>query len=292
MTIRKQPNGKWLCECYPNGRDGKRVRKQFATKGEAVAFENFTMDEVNKKPWLGEKEDRRRLSELIEQWHSLYGQTLADPKRLMAKLNIICHGLGDPVASELTAGDFTRYREARLKGELRNEDGGLMSPVKPRTVNLEQRNLSSVFGTLKKLGHWSAPNPLAGLPTFKIAEGELAFLAPDEIKRLLDACADSQNPSLLMIAKYASPPVHGGVKPKTCRDISYQNSGSPIPKPKARKTEQYRYLRICMTNSPKTEGSCSRHAEKPLSAQLNALVSTYQRGNAPTCFAIPSPATL
>ena len=184
MTIRKQPNGKWLCECYPNGRDGKRVRKQFATKGEAIAFENFTMDEVNKKPWLGEKVDRRHLSEVIEQWHSLYGQTLADPKRLMAKLRIICNGLGDPVASELTAGDFTKYREARLKGEVRNEDGALMLPVKPRTVNLEQRNLSSVFGTLKKLGHWSAPNPLAGLPTFKIAEGELAFLA----RTKLNAC--------------------------------------------------------------------------------------------------------
>ncbi|MCD3069483.1 hypothetical protein GFJ91_23060, partial [Salmonella enterica subsp. enterica serovar Enteritidis] len=107
-----------------------------------------------------------------------------DPKRLMAKLRIICNGLGDPIASELTAGDFTKYREARLKGEVRNEDGTLMSPVKPRTVNLEQRNLSSVFGTLKKLGHWSAPNPLAGLPTFKITEGELAFLSVDEIKRL------------------------------------------------------------------------------------------------------------
>ncbi|WP_176115351.1 phage integrase, partial [Salmonella enterica] len=92
-------------------------------------------------------------------------------------------------------------REARLKGEVRNEDGTLMSPVKPRTVNLEQRNLSSVFGTLKKLGHWSAPNPLAGLPTFKITEGELAFLSVDEIKRLLAACAESQSPSLLMIAK-------------------------------------------------------------------------------------------
>lgn len=149
MTIRKQPNGKWLCECYPSGRDGKRVRKQFATKGEAIAFENFTMDEVNKKPWLGEKDDRRQLSEVIEQWHSLYGQTLADPKRLMSKLSIICHGLGDPIASELTTGDFTKYREARLKGEVRSEDGALMSPVKPRTVNLEQRNLSSVFGTLK-----------------------------------------------------------------------------------------------------------------------------------------------
>ncbi len=56
MTIRKQPNGKWLCECYPNGRDGKRVRKQFATKGEAVAFENFTMDEVNKnRGWVKRK---------------------------------------------------------------------------------------------------------------------------------------------------------------------------------------------------------------------------------------------
>lgn len=68
MTIRKQPNGKWLCECYPYGRNGKRVRKQFATKGEAIAFESFIMDEVNKKPWLGEKEDRRRLSEVIELW--------------------------------------------------------------------------------------------------------------------------------------------------------------------------------------------------------------------------------
>lgn len=141
------------------------------------------------------------MSELIEQWHSLYGQTLADPKHLMSKLTIICNGLGDPAASVLTAGDFTKYREARLKGELRHEDGALMSPIKPRTVNLEQRNLFSVFGTLKNSGHWSALNPLTGLPTFKIAQGELAFLTLDEIKRLLNACADSQSPSLLMVAK-------------------------------------------------------------------------------------------
>ena len=201
MTIRKLTSGKWLCECYPSGRDGRRVRKQFATKGEAIAFENFTMDEVNKKPWLGEKEDRRQLSELIEQWNSLYGQTLADPKRMISKLEIICNGLGNPIATELTAGDFTKYREARLKGAVRNSNGLPLPPVKPRTVNLEQSNLSAVFGTLKKLGHWSGPNPLAGLPRFRIAEGELAFLAPDEIKRLLYACADSQNPNLLIIAK-------------------------------------------------------------------------------------------
>ncbi|MGX9313711.1 site-specific integrase [Pantoea ananatis] len=201
MTVRKQPNGKWLCECYPKGREGKRVRRQFATKGEAVAFETYSMEEVNRKPWLGEKEDRRRLSELITLWHSLYGQTLADPRRLMAKLDIICHGLGDPIAADLTAGDFTRYREARLKGEVRSSSGTLLPAIKPRTVNLEQSNLSAVFGTLKKMGHWPGPNPLAGLPRFRIAEGELSFLAHDEIKRLLDACAESTNHDLLTIAK-------------------------------------------------------------------------------------------
>jgi integrase len=148
-----------------------------------------------------------------------------------------------------------------------NEDGVLMSPVKPRTVNLEQRNLSSVFGTLKKLGHWSAPNPLAGLPTFKIAEGELAFLAPDEIKRLLDACADSQSPSLLMIAKICLATGARWSEAENLQGHQLSNTESPIPKPKARKTGPYRYLRNCMTNSPKTEEGYSLHAEKLLSVQ-------------------------
>ncbi|PPE57058.1 integrase [Pectobacterium brasiliense] len=45
MAVRKQASGKWLCECYPHGREGKRVRKQFATKGEAVAFGRSTIDQ-------------------------------------------------------------------------------------------------------------------------------------------------------------------------------------------------------------------------------------------------------
>ncbi len=34
-----------------------------------------------------------------------------------------------------------------------------------------------------------------------MAEAELAFLYPDELKRLLAACADSQNPDLLLVVK-------------------------------------------------------------------------------------------
>ncbi|MCV5246745.1 site-specific integrase, partial [Escherichia coli] len=43
MAVRKLTTGKWLCECYPAGRSGRRVRKQFATKGEALAFARHTM---------------------------------------------------------------------------------------------------------------------------------------------------------------------------------------------------------------------------------------------------------
>lgn len=152
------------------------------------------------KPWIGEKQDNRRLSEIIDQWHDLYGRTLTDSKRMMSKLQAICAGMGNPIASQITAADFSRYREGRLKGEIPDIKGRCMV-VKPRTVNHEQRNLSAVFGMLKKLGHWSYQNPLAGIPTFKIDESMVSFLYPNEIKILLDSLSQSNSTSVLTIAK-------------------------------------------------------------------------------------------
>jgi hypothetical protein len=43
----------------PAERSGRRMRRQFTTKGEALAFERHTMDEAEAKPWLGESVDRR-----------------------------------------------------------------------------------------------------------------------------------------------------------------------------------------------------------------------------------------
>ncbi|HGJ5892397.1 MAG TPA: site-specific integrase [Arsenophonus apicola] len=200
MTVRKIESGEWLCDIRPNGVNGKRIRKKFATKGEALYYEKYILGEMENKPWLGEKQDNRRLSDLINQWHDLYGRTLTDVDRMMSKLKAICAGLGDPIASQLTASDFSLYREGRLKGEIPDVNGRCME-IKPVTVNHEQRNLSAVFGTLKKLGHWSLPNPLAGLPTFKVDESMVTFLYKDEIKVLLDALAESKSDSVLMIAK-------------------------------------------------------------------------------------------
>ena len=83
MAVRNLKDGNklpWLCECYPQGRKGKRIRKRFATKGEALAFEKYTMQEVEDKPWLGEKIEQRRLLEMITLWHHRHGISLTDAK--------------------------------------------------------------------------------------------------------------------------------------------------------------------------------------------------------------------
>lgn len=65
MAIKKLTSGEWLCDFRVDGADSRRVRKKFSTKDKAVAYEQYYRQEAQKKPWMGEKEDRRRLSELI-----------------------------------------------------------------------------------------------------------------------------------------------------------------------------------------------------------------------------------
>ncbi|GIU13085.1 tyrosine-type recombinase/integrase [Shewanella sp. MBTL60-007] len=188
----------WLCECYPNGREGKRVRKKFATRGEAAAFELFTMKKVDDKPWLGEKVDNRRLSELIKRWHELHGQQLTHPEQRLRKLDLICNGMGDPIASKITVNDFANYRQMRLDGEIEDAQGK-RNKVKPNTINHEHAYLNAVFSELKKLGEWKLPNPLDGISQFKIEDTELAFLYPEEIPIVLTECANAEYEHLTTI---------------------------------------------------------------------------------------------
>lgn len=200
MAVRKIETGEWLCDLRPNGAKGKRIRKKFATKGEALSYEKYISSELENKPWIGEKQDNRRLSAIIEQWHDLYGRTLSDSDRMLSKLKGICAGMGNPIASQITAADFSQYREGRLKGTIPDVNGRLMA-IKPVTVNHEQRNLSAVFGTLKKLGHWALPNPLTGIPTFKVDERMVTFLYIEEIRNLLDYLSESASDSVLIVSK-------------------------------------------------------------------------------------------
>lgn len=202
MSVRKLETGKWICECYPSGRSGKRVRKQFATKGEAVAFEKHTMTEVEAKPWLGGKDDNRLLSELIQLWYELHGITLTGSELMHQNLLRLCEGLGDPVAADITIFDVSDYRRKRITGEVFSKKRNkFRRPAKLSTINIECTYLTSVYNTLKKLGHIKYPNPLDDLPHFKTKEKELSFLNLSEIKSLLDSCDGYGNEHLTIVVK-------------------------------------------------------------------------------------------
>lgn len=135
MTVRKLDTGKWICECYPAGRSGRRVRKQFSIKGEALAFERHTMDESVAKPWLGEALDRRTLKEIVQLWYKLHGASLSAGEHVYEKLLLIVEALGNPLATSLTSKMFAHYRDKRLTGEIYFSEKWKKG-ASPVTVNL------------------------------------------------------------------------------------------------------------------------------------------------------------
>ncbi|PXV56873.1 tyrosine-type recombinase/integrase [Aeromonas dhakensis] len=213
MTIRKLDDGKplpWLADIRPGGRNGPRRRKRFATKGEAAAWELWQLEQFAEKPWLGDDEqaaepvaDTRRLSDLVERWYGLHGQSLRDGEQRRSKLLLICESLGNPLAAEFTGNDFAKYREARLSGVVSDRRAATQEGkgVSASTVNRDHAYLRAVFNELKRLGEWTAENPLAGMRLYRVTESELAFLYPDEIKALLDACDTASNPDLGIVVR-------------------------------------------------------------------------------------------
>ncbi|HCP1382705.1 TPA: tyrosine-type recombinase/integrase [Escherichia coli] len=199
MAVRKLTTGKWLCECYPAGRSGRRVRKQFATKGEALAFERHTMEETESKPWLGESVDRRTLKDVVELWFKLHGKSLTAGQHVYDKLLLMVGALGNPLATDLTSKMFAHYRDKRLTGEIYFSEKWKKG-ASPVTINLEQSYLSSVFSELSRLGEWSYPNPLENMRKFTIAEKKMAWLTHEQIVELLADCK-RQDPILALVVK-------------------------------------------------------------------------------------------
>ena len=169
MAVRKLDTRKWICECYPTGRSGRRVRKQFATKGEAIAFERHKMEEAEAKPWLGESLDRRILKDVVELWFKLHGKSLTAGEHVYDKLLLIVEALGNPLATDLSSRMFAHYRDKRFTGEIYFSEK-CKKGASPLTINLEQSYLSGVFSELARLGEWTAPNPLENMRKFTIAK--------------------------------------------------------------------------------------------------------------------------
>lgn len=185
MSVRKLPTGKWLCECYPAGRDKRRIRKTFVTKGEALAYEQHVMSEAGSKPWLGDKPDTRRLKELAQLWYDLHGQSLVAGKMIHKKLELMSIALGNPLAAAFTAKDFAHYRNKRLTGEIKL-DNRFDKGSSPVTVNLDHSYLNAMFEELIRLEEWKIPNPLKNLRKFSVGDREMSWLDDDQVNEILE----------------------------------------------------------------------------------------------------------
>ncbi|NBN73629.1 phage integrase [Proteus sp. G2615] len=202
MSVKKLPNGQWRLDFYPEGKkndNAKRIRKTFTTKGEALNYERYILDNINNQPWLGEKEDNRKLSELISSWYSLHGVTIDDGNKRKSSMLYATGCMGSPLAHEFSAKLFSSYREKRISGKLRRTER--IEKVSPRTMNLELAYFKAMFNELTRLGEWKNENPLESIRPFKTEESEMGFLTHDEIRLLLKECEISSNPHLLAIVK-------------------------------------------------------------------------------------------
>ena len=195
MAIRQLPEGGWRRELQPNGAKGERIRKKFATKGEALAYEQHAVQ----LPWNEEQTDRRTLKDLITSWYSAHGITLKDgEKRQLAMLHAF-ECMGEPLAVDFDAQMFSRYRERRLKGDFARSSR--VKEVSPRTLNLELAYFRAVFNELGRLGEWKGENPLRHIRPFRTEESEMAWLTHSQIAHLLAECRNSDQADLETVVK-------------------------------------------------------------------------------------------
>lgn len=182
--ISKGPNG-WDADFWLDRSAGIRKRKYgFRTKSEA---ERWVIDLKREYSRRG-RDPGEHLSDLVTIWHELHGCTLKDPYRLPRTMAVV-NALGNPIASNFTALDFSRYRAERLK------------TCTPSTVNHEHRYIKSVFNELIRLGVWHEANPVGNLRQLKVDETERAYLTLDECRLVLDECRASTNNHTLPVAQ-------------------------------------------------------------------------------------------
>lgn len=190
MSIKKLEGGQYEVDVWPRGRNGKRIRRRFEKKQEAVLFERYVLANADKKEWLGASVDRRTLSELLDTWWLLYGQTQENGEIEKRHLNKTIRALGDPAVNRLNKRMIAQHRSQRL------EDG-----ISAATINRDIYRLSGMFSTLIKLEEFRKENPCKGLEPLKEAPPAMTYLAKSEISKLLNTLTgDDQRVALLCLS--------------------------------------------------------------------------------------------
>lgn len=199
MSIKKLDSGEYLVDCRPEGRAGPRIRRRVKSKNEAMHLERRIMGDGSKGEFeKAPKLDERRLSELIDLWYRLHGQTLKTGEQRLALLQAMAQRMGDPRAHKFTATHFANYRAERAEGKHtraslgrgRSKTDEKPKPISANMLNHELAYLRAVFNELERLGEWKGANPLTKIRKLKFDEAEMAYLGAEQILELLRGLGD------------------------------------------------------------------------------------------------------
>ncbi|MFO6352751.1 integrase, partial [Pseudomonas aeruginosa] len=190
MSITKLPDGRWFVDVEPI--KGKRFRKRFKTKMEAQQFEATARQKCAENPcWTLRPKDRRRLSELVELWYELHGQTLSNGHRCVAILRLVAKDLGDPVAVSLEPAKVARLRSRQIANGMSG-----------KTANNRLGYLKSMYNELRQLGVIDYENPVGRMRPLKLQERLLSYLTKHQVSELLTALdARTTSPHPKMVAR-------------------------------------------------------------------------------------------
>ena len=119
MTIKKLDDGRYEVDIRPAGRNGKRIRRKFDKKSEAVAFEKHTQFNHHTKEWLSKPTDKRHLSELIQLWWNLKGKHEGARSDKPQQVRYFCRITDDPCAFQITKALISQYYAARRSRALK-----------------------------------------------------------------------------------------------------------------------------------------------------------------------------
>lgn len=174
MSITQLDDGRWKVDVEPV--KGKRFRKTFKTKAEALRFEATCRSKLVETPdWSPKPKDRRRLKDLIDRWAVLHAATLTDGANRRRLLDALADSLGNPVAIKMTGNEYAEFRARSLT-----------EGANPKTLNNRLGYLRSVFNVLHHLGEIDYPNPLQRVKPLRLQERELSYLTSDQIITLFD----------------------------------------------------------------------------------------------------------
>ncbi|EFE55425.1 MULTISPECIES: phage integrase [Providencia] len=175
MAIKKLEDGQYEVDIRPAGRQGKRVRRRFDTKHEAVLFERYALSNKMHKDWLDKSNDIRPLQDLIDLWWNTFGKSSEYAQDTLLRATRIATALDNPPMCLLTDKQLALYRELRLA-----------AGIKPSTINRDFSAISGIFTALKRTDLFMGKHPIRGLSRLKQKATEMSYLTHEEIGLLLN----------------------------------------------------------------------------------------------------------